>query len=101
MVHAVHNGTPIVLYPVTYKSNSQLAVIAYTEDGEPYADITVCLPEFKLKPNDQFVDTNNLPGIDEWLEENGLAKYLGVCGCSGYCEYPLMKFNTEKLREEK
>ncbi len=40
-----------------------------------------------------FVDTNNLEGIDSWLAENGIAEHTGISARSGFCTYPLMKFN--------
>ena len=57
---------------------------------DPYAVITRFL--LSVDRDEAFVDENNLPGIGEWLESNGLAEDTGY-GCpSGYCVYPLYKF---------
>lgn len=99
----VHNGTEIYLQAMRYRNNDTVALLAYTvEDDEDYADITVNLEQsaFADQQDYQFVDTNNLPGIDKWLEENGLAEPTGITGSSGFCSYPLMKFNRKRLEEE-
>ena len=44
-----------------------------------------------------FVDTNNIPGIDTWLEEQGIARNTGILGRSGFCTYPLMLFDTDRF----
>ncbi len=51
-----------------------------------------------------FIDTNNYPGIENYLKESGLAtpyERFGapVMGQSGWCSYPLYQFNKEKLAE--
>ena len=67
---------------------------------EPWCDITVNIPySAKLKENECFVDTNNCEGIDRWLFENGIAKYTGRSGSSGFCRYPIMVFDMDKVKE--
>lgn len=64
---------------------------------EPYGDLTVNLgavPDYCA-----FLDVNNMPGIAEFVEENGLARPLNITVPSGFCRYPLYEFNKEKLRE--
>lgn len=46
-----------------------------------------------------FLDTNNMPGVEEFITENGLGYFTGLIGKSGYWEYPLYYFNSGKLRE--
>lgn len=57
-----------------------------------------------------FLDTNNNPGIDEYLTEIGLGEVYTrwnfvrnrnepVVGYSGFCEYPLFQFNEEALKK--
>ena len=44
-----------------------------------------------------FVDTNNNRGIDEWfIEELKVAEQI-VLGTSGYCAYPLLRFEQKWL----
>ena len=84
----------------TYSNNGSLALILVdTEEKEDFATITVNLPfSSELKPNQQFVDTNDLPDICEWLEKNKIAKKLkGVTATSGFCTYPAYEFDLSKI----
>ena len=92
--------TPYKFYRSEYKLtieytkyyNGKLAVILHDGDDE-FGVATVNLPASDdLDDKTQFVDTNNLPGIDKWLEENDIAEYTGIDGYSGFCAYPLMQF---------
>ena len=68
------------------------------EDFYPLLDITVNLDE--ICPSDcAFVDTENNPGIDNWLMTNGIAEPTGNWAVSGFCIYPEFRFNMEKVRE--
>lgn len=85
-----------------YHNNGSLAIIMMDEtDKEEFSILTVNLPQSKLfadfAPNTQFVDTNNLPDIDKWLEEIGVAKPTSHKGCSGFCTYPAYEFDLTKM----
>ena len=82
----------------------------YARDGEysknpyqvPYGVATVNLPESEmLKADTQFVDENNLPGIGQWLEENGIAIPMDIVAHSGYCTYRAYQFNVPKQARER
>lgn len=84
----------------SYSLTKNLAVRAYSENGEPFATITVNLPDGRLSGDIKkfaFVDTNNIPGIDSFLISNGIAKPTGHYGFSGFCAYPEFEFDLEKL----
>lgn len=49
--------------------------------------------------NEAYVDTNNCPWVVNFLETKGLAKSTGRMRRSGYCTYPAMKFDREKMEE--
>lgn len=84
----------VVLDRTTYRSSGTLAVIMNTmNEDDGYIMVTVNLSSPLQKGELAFVDTNNLSGIDSWLEENGIAEHTGVSAVSGFCTYPLMKFN--------
>ena len=92
------NGYKVYLEKTTYANNKRLAIQAYVvdEDGwvEPYATISVNLPNEKITDeNCTFVDGNNVPFVDEWLEKNGIAEPTGRVAFSGFCIYPEMRFN--------
>lgn len=85
-------------------NNGNLAVIIYNEEPEygylePYADLTV-----NIEPLDHdykaAIDTNNLPNeIIDWLEENEIAWATGEELHSGFCTYPVVKFDEQWVEE--
>ena len=83
-----------------YSNNDNLAIILRCENGEPFSTLTVNLNQ-KLSPNEAFVDINNNPTAVEFIEENGLGEATGRVGFSGYCAYPLYKFDLTKIEEAK
>lgn len=84
-----------------YLDNKSLCVsLTAMEDGipEPYGNITVNLDG--TVPNYcAYVDTNNMPNIEAFLVENGIAEFTGLTKKSGYCEYPLYLFDSDRLCE--
>ena len=85
----------------TYMDNKSLYVGMTTEeDGfpEPYGNVTVNLLT-SVPPYCAFVDTNNMPQLEDFLVENGIAEFTGLEQKSGYCNYPLYQFDVEKMRE--
>ena len=66
---------------------------------EPYARLTVNFPGEKLADNEAFVDTNNVPNAEEFIEENGLGVCIPGVKMSGFCVYPKYRFDMEKLAQ--
>lgn len=61
----------------------------------PYGTVTVNLPESDtLAVNEQFVDSNNLPGIGQWLLNSGIAVPTEHIAQSGYCTYQAYAFKV-------
>lgn len=82
-----------------YVANGNTAVVANTAEGEPFAEFSVNLTDL---PEDQiYVDTNNLRGALEFLTKNKLAQDMNETLRSGYCEYPLVKIDLNKIPEIK
>ena len=46
-----------------------------------------------------YLDTNNMSEIERFIKENGIGEFTGWKQRSGFCSYPLYKFDPEKLRE--
>lgn len=73
----------------------------YTQDSEigfvPFAVITKNFDEFIGQKNCSYIDTNNCPFADQLIEQ-GFAVDTGLTKQSGYCTYPLWKFNEDFLR---
>lgn len=90
----------------TYRNNNSLAIILTCHNDEydfdePFADLTVNLSGDIANDTYQFVDTNNCPWAEEFIEENNLGTPTGLYGGSGYCSYPLYQFNIDKIKETK
>lgn len=82
--------------------NDRLAVMLVCyEDGypEPYGNLTVNLPEESVPEGYAFIDTNNIPNAEQFIKEYSLGKPTGWYGHSGFCTYPLYRFNEDRLNE--
>ncbi len=82
--------------------NSNRMYIGLVEVGgeypEHFADLTVNISA--PCPNYcGYVDINNCPELENFIEKHGLGEFTGLMGGSGFCSYPLYLFNPEKLRE--
>lgn len=67
--------------------------------GRPIARITVCITGSMLAEDETVLDTNNCPWAVEFVESNGLGENTGRTVRSGYCVYPVVKLNVEKIGE--
>lgn len=90
----------IEISAANYYENDNLAIrlICWDEGWpEPWSTLTVNL-SIKLPSNRAFVDTNNNgEDIIDWITENGLGKLTGRVEQSGFCLYPEVEFDLEKL----
>lgn len=87
-----------------YCNGNNLAIQLFCADEEyggeePLASLTVNLPNYNLEKNVAFVDTNNCPWAKEFIKANALGEFTGLEFPSGYCMYPLYRFNLEKIKE--
>ena len=89
----------------TYSNNNSLAVLLLSRGEENCSEqnisnnyelfgvITVNLMSSAGIPADeQYVDVNNYPQIENWLIDNNLASPLGKTETSGRVNYPLYRF---------
>lgn len=77
--------------------NNNLAIELYA-DWEPFARLTVNLVN-DLDEDCAYVDTNNCPWAEHFIVTNNLGYPVGTARRSGYCVYPLYRFNLDKLEE--
>lgn len=87
----------VFLYADRYANNDRLAILLIDEDGEDFGDLTVNLVREHCPEGCAFVDTNNCPWAEEFINKNHLGEFLGTYGYSGYCSYPLYKFDMKKI----
>lgn len=88
-----------VLQVAKYQADDSMAIEIWNSEEGPIARITVCLEDKQLGSDEAYVDTNNCPWVLDFLKEYELAEETGVMRSSGYCIYPKMKFNRDKMRE--
>ncbi len=85
----------------SYVNNGNLFVglVSTDEEGdiEPFGDVTVNISD--LPPYHAALDTNNMSGIESFVEREGLAQPSGECLRSGYCQYPVYEFDREALQK--
>lgn len=73
----------------------------YVEDEyglEPYATLTVNFGEFIGAKDCAYIDTNNCSFAYQLLAQ-GIARDTGLTKHSGFCTYPLWKFDADFLKE--
>ena len=80
-----------------YFNNNNLALVMQGEE-EPYALITVNLGPL-FDPALGFVDTNKFPEAIELIRKYNLGEATGITRASGFCVYPLYKFDLEEVKK--
>lgn len=93
------NDIKVQPYIARYAQYNNLAIRLITYEGEPWATLTVNLGK-KLPEDHAYVDINNCPWAVEFIEKYGLGEWTGGMGHSGFCVYPLYRFDITKLGEE-
>jgi len=84
-----------------YVNNQNLAIEILIDKGhyyEPYGMLTVNLSE-TLPEDTAYVDTNNIQNAEEFIKEYKLGESTGDTRRSGFCEYPLYKFDLETVKK--
>ena len=105
---------PVTLQFGKYSCNNKLAVqlVEAAAPWSPFATLTVNLPDIPTEvmkmwfgsnmPDEStlaFVDTNTCPWAEEFLVDNNIAENTGISMPSGFCMYPLYKFNVDSQWE--
>lgn len=78
-----------------YFNNNNFALVMQGEE-EPYAVMTVNLGPL-FDPTMAFVDTNKFPEVIDIIKDYNLGEDTGITRVSGFCVYPLYKFNLEEV----
>ena len=105
MTYIDFNGDANLVFPRLnfYLADNNLYLGLLSEDLEwgglePYSDVTVNIDPLPYLHS--CIDTNNnSQEIIEFLEKNGFGEDTGRHMFSGFCLYPIFRFNEEKLRE--
>lgn len=83
-----------------YQADNSVAIQVWNQQDGPIATLTVCLCDRRLDDGEAYINTNNCPWAVEFIEKEGLGKRTGSMGHSGYCTYPVVKFDMVKVREK-
>ena len=78
--------------------DGNLAIVLFCNNGECYGNLTVNLGE-RLPSDMAYVDTNNMPDAIRFIEENKMGTFTGKKSRSGFCEYPLYRFDLNFFDE--
>lgn len=82
----------------SYMNNNRMYIGLIDENGKHFADMTVNI-DSPCPDYCGYIDINNCPELEDFIEKHGLGEFTGLMGQSGFCSYPLYLFNVEKLRE--
>ena len=89
-------GNYEVIIERKFYGNGNLAILLTdARDGDAIAKITTNL--FDLPDDLAFLDTNNCPWAEDFVEKYGIAENTGKTAKSGFCTYPLYRFNLSKM----
>ena len=96
-----YKGYDVYLEPSLYCHNQRIAIAMKFSDpseGELYGIITKNLVDAPISAhNCAYLDTNNMAGIDTWLQRNNYGELTGKTAQSGFCTYPEFRFKEELL----
>ena len=91
-----HTTQQVILSIRSYP-NDNIGIQLFSDDG-PYATLTTNIQE--LPKGEAAIDVNNFPAGIEFINKYQLGEPVeGKVLRSGYCTYPVYKFNLEKLKE--
>ena len=83
-----YNGRPVEVKAEYYRNNGTLALTLNYEDGDRDV-VTVNLNSHLQSESMAFLDSNNYPDIEKWIQKNNLGLSMNLTQRSGFCEYPL------------
>lgn len=90
------NGKPVTVKFNEYRNNGTLALILVFSNGEEEVVTTNLNSPFQSK-TDAYLDTNNYPGIEEFITKNKLGETTFISQQSGFCRYPLYHIFRDSL----
>ncbi len=79
---------PVEVKATTYRNNGTLALMLTHKNGDSDV-VTVNLNSPMQSDSMAFLDTNNYPDIENWIQKNNLGLPMFVTERSGFCTYPL------------
>lgn len=82
-----------------YQADNSRAIEIWNNEDGLIARITVCIAGSGLAEDETVIDTNNCPWAMEFIKQHGFGQATGRMVRSGYCTYPVVKLDIEKIGE--
>ena len=80
-----------------YLADGSLFIAIWSHSEGALANLTVCLGDPELAPDESYVDINNLPEVLNMVVDLKIGTPIGKTRLSGYCTYPVVKFNKDVI----
>ena len=80
-----------------FMADNSLSLEIWNDEEGPIADITRCLGD--ASEGCGYLDMNNCPWSADLVTELGIGYFVGRITRSGFCEYPLYRFDMDKVKE--
>lgn len=74
-------------------------VIDIVNPDDNIARITTCLDRLTVHEDEAFVDMNNCPWAEDFIHRYRLGEDTQIREQSGFCIYPLYKFDMDRIKE--
>lgn len=87
-----YNGNRFFIFKSAYISNSNLALMAVRDNGNLFGTITINLCD--LPKNQAYLDTSNMPKIDEALVKSGICEKMATTKPHSR---PVFMFKTDNI----
>lgn len=87
-----YNGNKLFIFKSTYISNGNLALTAIHNDGKLFGTITINLCD--LPKNQAYLNTSNMPKIDEALVKSGICEKMATTKSHSR---PVFVFKTDNI----
>ena len=83
-----------------YREDKSLCIDLWNNEEGAIARLTVCLSKKgKIAETESYLDTNNCPWAEQFVEEYNLGRITNELGISGFCMYPKVKWNLAELEK--
>lgn len=80
-----------------YVADGSLCVMIWSFEEGPIARLTTCLNDESIEDGASYIDTNNCPWALDFIAEYGLGEFYGEYRSSGYCLYPKVWWDMDKV----
>lgn len=86
----------VILVVGRYRYFGNIALMLESPTGERIANLSVNIEP--LYKGYVYLDTNNVPTAEKFINDYKLGKFVNAYGESGYCKYPLYKMDLMRCK---